>query len=57
MIGLVSDTRFAATYVDEPLHEIIMTSGLAYLAGDKTLEEAVDLIQSRVSVYMVERYG
>lgn len=57
VIGLVSDTRFAATYVDEPLHEIIMTSGLAYLAGDKTLEEAVDLIQSRVSVYMVERYG
>lgn len=57
LIDLMSTTKYAKNYTDEPLYEIIMTNGLAYLAGDKTLEETVSLIQSRASMYMAEKYS
>lgn len=57
LLDLMSHTKYAENYTDDPLHEIITTCGAAYLAGDKTLEETVDLIQSRASVYMAEKYG
>lgn len=57
LIGLMSRTKYARNDTDDPLKEIIQTCGAAYLAGDKTLEETVALIQSRASVYMAEKYG
>lgn len=36
---------------------IILSCGMDYLKGNKSLEEAVALIQNRASLYMSERYG
>lgn len=37
------------------LMEIIWSEAQTYFAGDKTVEEAVNLIQSRVSIYLAEQ--
>ena len=37
------------------LMEIIWSEAQAYFAGDKTVEEAANLIQSRVSIYLAEQ--
>lgn len=34
-----------------------MENGQPYLYGDKSLDETVKLLQSRVSIYMAEQYG
>lgn len=57
MIGLAGNTKFARTYTDDQLYEIIVSAGMAYLAGDKSLEETVGQIQSRAGMYMAEKYG
>lgn len=57
LIQLLNDTKYAENSSDSVARDIIMECGRAYLAGDKTLEETVNLIQSRVSIYLAEQYG
>lgn len=54
---LLNRTTFSQAFIDDGLREIIVSSGMSYLAGDKTLEETVSLIQSRASIYVAEQYG
>lgn len=54
---LLDVTKYAAGYSDYYMWEIIREVGGAYLAGDKSLDEAVDLIQSRASIWAAEQYG
>lgn len=54
---LMDATKYAAGYSDFYVWEIIQEVGGAYLAGDKSLDEAVDLIQSRASLWVAEQYG
>ena len=54
---LIDATKYAASYSDSFVEQIIQEVGGAYLAGDKSLDEAVDLIQSRASLWMAEQYG
>lgn len=56
-IELINNTTKAVCYGDQQLRKIIVESGMAYLAGDKSLEETVDLIQSKVSIYVAEQFG
>lgn len=42
---------------DESVYAIIMDEAAAYFAGDKTAQEAAELIQSRVSIYVSEQSG
>lgn len=55
--SLLENTKNAKICCDEDLKQIILSVGQAYLAGDKSLDEAVSLIQSKASVYMAEQYG
>ncbi|MBD5162197.1 MAG: hypothetical protein HDT14_09325 [Oscillibacter sp.] len=54
---LMDSTKYAAGYSDHFIWQIIQEVGGAYLAGDKSLDEAVELIQSRAGLWMAERYG
>lgn len=54
---LIDATKYAAGYSDHFVWQIIQEVGGAYLAGDKSLDEAVELIQSRASLWMAEQYG
>ena len=55
--NLIDATKYAAGYSDHFVWQIIQEVGGAYLAGDKSLNEAVELIQSRASLWMAEQYG
>ena len=57
LLDLLEHTGFAENIADASLREIVMDCGLAYLHGEKSLDEAIDLLQSRASIYMAERYG
>ncbi len=57
LFGLLGHTTAAQRDTDAPLQEIIVSAGLAYLAGDKSLEETVAQIQSRAAMYMAEKYS
>ena len=57
LYGLLEKTKYAETFSDEPLREIIVESGQSYLNGGKSLEETVRLIQSKASIYVAEQYG
>lgn len=54
---LLTRTKSAELYSDNILRNIIIECGQAYLAGDKTLDETANAIQSRVSIYLAEQYG
>ncbi|MBD5149547.1 MAG: hypothetical protein HDT18_04080 [Oscillibacter sp.] len=54
---LLEATKYAAGYSDHFIWQIIQEVGGAYLAGDKSLDEAIELIQSRASLWMAEQYG
>ena len=54
---LLERTRYAQTSSDHNLEEIIVSAGQMYLAGDRSLEDMVDLIQSKAAIYVAERYG
>ena len=56
-MGLLENTRGADRCSDSQVRDIILECGQAYLAGDKSLEETVELIQSRASIYVSEQYG
>ena len=55
--ALLERTKYAELYGDATLREIIIDSSQAYLAGEKTLKETTQLIQSKASVYAAEQYG
>ena len=57
LMGLLENTRGADRCSDSQVRDIILECGQAYLAGDKSLEETVELIQSRASIYVSEQYG
>lgn len=57
LYDLLNRTKYAKGFADDGLREIIISSGQGYLAGEKTLEETVSLIQSRASIYVAEQYG
>ncbi len=40
---------------DPEIWQIVHSQSLAYFAGDKSLEETAEQIQSRVSLYMAEQ--
>lgn len=56
-INAVEETSTIITQSDEVLRRIIMDSCVGYFAGDKTLEDTVNLIQSRSSIYINEKLG
>lgn len=56
-IDAVNHTDRIMTHYDETLREIIIESCAAYFSGDKSLDETVDLIQSRANIYVQERLG
>ena len=55
--ALLERTKYAELYGDATLREIIIDSSQAYLAGEKTLKETTQLIQSKASVYVAEQCG
>ena len=54
---LLSEVRYAEKLNDNALLDIIVDSGQGFIYGDKTIEDTVNLIQSRSSIYMAEQYG
>lgn len=54
---LLERTRYAETYADSELQNIIVSDGLGFVNGDKSVEETVHTIQSKASIYVAERYG
>lgn len=57
LYALIGSIQYAETFSSKTLRTIIREVGEAYLAGDKTLDEAVALIQSRASIWVSEQYG
>ena len=57
LYALMGSIQYAETFSSKSLHAIIREVGEAYLAGDKTLDEAAALIQSRASLWVSEQYG
>ena len=57
LIELVDHTTKAINYSDQKLREIFLNSCQAYFDGDKSLEDTVKIIQSRVSIYLAEKYN
>lgn len=53
----VESTDLVLTHYDNIMRDIIMDSCSAYFAGDKSLEETVNIIQSRTNVYIQEKFG
>lgn len=55
-LELLERTKYAESVQDSGLKEIITDSCRNYFDGTATLDDTVDIIQSRVSVYMSEQY-
>lgn len=49
------DTASLNDAIDHTLYTIVLEEAQSYFAGDKTLEEVVDMIQRRASLYVAER--
>lgn len=56
-LELLERTKYAESVQDAGLKEIITDSCRNYFDGTATLDDTVDIIQSRASVYMSEQYG
>ena len=54
---LLDRTKYASTYSDQGLRDIIVSSVQGYMSGGRTREDTVAVIQSRASVYMAQNYG
>lgn len=52
---LLERTKYAEQCSDQKLREIIIENGKTFLNGDKSLEEAAGLIQSKAGIYLAER--
>lgn len=57
LVELLKNTHRAAKFSDYTMQRIIVDSGMAYVHGEKSLEETIDLIQKRASIYVSEKYG
>ncbi len=57
LVDLLSTVSYAEKLNDKALIRIIVDSGQGYVYGDKAIEDTVDMIQSRASIYMAEQYG
>lgn len=57
VMDLMEKTTKAYNATDQQLSEIIYNTGMAYMNGDKTLEETVKIIQSRCNIYIAEKYN
>lgn len=57
LYALMESIQYAQTFSSKSLRTIIQEAGQAYLAGDKTLDEAAALIQSRAGLWVAEQYG
>lgn len=57
LADLLSRVCYAEKLNDNALINIIVDSGQGFIYGDKTIEDTVDIIQSRSSIYMAEQYG
>ena len=57
LMDLLNHTTKNVNYSDQKLREIIISAGTAYLSGQKTLDETVELIQNKASIYISERYA
>lgn len=55
--SLLERTHYVQTGADTTIRELIMETCQGYLYGDKSLDETVKLLQSRVSIYLSEQYG
>lgn len=53
--NLINSITMVSDGTDTTLYKIIAEEAEAFFAGDKTAEEAAELIQSRVSLYIAER--
>ena len=56
-LELLERTKYAESVQDSGLKDIITDSCRNYFDGTATLDDTVDIIQSRASVYMSEQYG
>lgn len=54
---LMGRIKYAEMFADDELRNIIIASGCSYVVGDKSLEETVNIIQSKASIYLAEQYG
>lgn len=54
LLSLISEIENVAIY-DETVLDIISEESAAFFNGDKTAEEAAELIQSKVSIYVAEQ--
>lgn len=53
----LTNTTKALNYSDTILTDVVLSTVEAYINGDKTLSETVDIIQTRASIYVAEQYG
>jgi len=56
-MALANETSKAINRSDEKIRQIIIECGMDYLAGKKTLEDTVSIIQKRASIIVSEKYG
>lgn len=54
---LLERTKYASTYSDQGLRDIIVSGAQGYMSGERTLEDTIAVIQSRASIYMAQNYG
>lgn len=54
---LLDRTRYAMSYADEDLRQLITDCAQTYLTDGKTVAETVNLIQSKAGIYIAQRYG
>ena len=57
LVDLLSKVSYVEKLNDKALISIIVDSGQRYVYGDKEIEDTIDIIQSRASIYMAEQYG
>ena len=52
----ISETKKWTSPIDTELHYILNEETLAYLAGEISLDTAVDTLQNRISTWLSEKY-
>ena len=57
VMELVCSTSKVISAADATLKDIIYSTGMAYMNGEKSLEETIKVIQSRTGIYMAEKFG
>lgn len=57
LMALLQGINKCLRFSDRPLEDIILEAMNAYAAGDKSLEETIDLIQGRAGIYIAEQFG